>query len=522
LSDGNILVISPAQSGSALGFSIAILSPDRQRVLSQIVHSPAYSGVNPANNYNVYIGLFFTSATQFRVFFLTPDNSEQSQQRAVCYQAYTYNAGTFAVAVSGSVVLVNNFAATVSNRYNNHKQGARFVPIRAGTQDTALDMSTSTFVNFTGLTSALGTVEWTDPDEVSAGNEFGIVRYSAGTRKVVKFGVAASTDLPANVAALFVYANKVKLIAVCTYLILNPSTGAFSIVKFDSNYATAVFWTVAASSLVSGYFSSATNLSVVSDGLRYWVYSNNLSPIFSFCWDGTSQPYGQTFDTLVKIQDRPAFSRREKPCLMPQDVLIAAGWSVLSGSTFRSVFYSFNAQDFMPHASVPFGLCLNSAAQGQPIELNLIEGSKTEPNLGSFNTIGYRYHQGVLTQLKFVENHFKFETVNIASNQSATTGNMYTGYLQGLIQANLQIGSTSLGGNSVFTTSGKSKVLVTSTAGIDGENSVVIANPVLGIIRWTLSSSGVSGHGGYSVFQIEKPTLLAFTNNFTNMKEEGL
>lgn len=518
LQDGNWLLITPEWTfGGTLTVGFFVLSADFSSVLNSYTHDSTYS--SSQQQYHYFLGLYQTAANTFRLYFFTPNSSGTSELVTICYMAFTYSSAGKSISVSNTGAYVWAASAPIIPKMSSMSQGDRYVPFLTGTgnanyQSYVLDMLNGTLQQITGLTSALGDMTWLQFDQYTAGNEYGIVRYSGG-RKIYKASTAVLTDLPANVTSLFAN-NGVRMFAAGSYLI-NDSTGNLTLVKFDSSYATASFWSM-------GKVPSVTNAwqpSLVTDGLRYWVYLTNSAPICSFCWDGANAPYGFTIETEFKAQDRTALDFKGKPIINSSDVMLRlASFYANSSSQSRNAFYFFQCSEFMPHKQTPFGVCLTAAAQGAPIEVELLDGSEQSPASPSFNAIGYRHHQGVLTKLVLKDEQLNIKYGSVR-NETANASRLQSSIVASQAQDKASLRGVSLGGYSVVLTSPNSEAAVSCSNQISVDNRITLFCP-FGIFAYQISTDSSSDHGGGGLFRTHSPVLLCFSSNSASIFEGSL
>jgi len=520
LQDGNWLIVTGnVAAGGSVDLAFYIISADLSTILNRVQVGSLYSDSNSANH--EYIGLYQTAANTFRLYFLTPANNTTSDKTVLCYMAFTYSTGAKTVSVSSQGTYLWPVPTSyATSRASSISQGDRYVPFMIGVntsnyQHYVLDMLNGTLQQVTGLTGSLGSVEWLQFDHFSAGNEYGIVRYSGG-RKIYKGSTAALTDLPANVTAFF-NGTGVRLIASGTYLI-NDATGNLTLVKFDANYATASFWSIGKVPSVTSAFAP----SVMTDGLRYWVSIAQTAPICSFCWDGTNAPYGFTIETEFKSQDRSALTFRGKPLLTPSDILVWVA-SVFRDATgyYRHALYFFQSCEFMPHKQTPFGVCMTSAAQGSVVEIELLDGSEQAPAAPSFNAIGYRHHQGVLTKLvrKDEQLSVKVGTARNSATPAETTVGSAVFYYEA--QSKVAQRGVSVGAYPAVLSSPNSDIYSTSSNALSTNNECHVLSPI-GVFNYQISYDGSVGHAGGASFRTHSPVMLCFRSNGVTIFEGDL
>lgn len=520
LQDGNWLVVTGnIAAGGSVDLAFYIISSDFSTIFNRTQVGSLYSDSNSANH--EYIGLYQTAANTFRLYFLTPANNSTSDKTVLCYMAFTYSAGAKNVSVSSQGTYLWPVPTSyATSRAGSISQGDRYVPFMIGVntsnyQHYVLDMLNGTLQQVTGLTSSLGSMEWLQFDHFSAGNEFGIVRYSGG-RKIYKGSTAALTDLPANVTALF-NGTGVRLIAAGTYLI-NDTTGNLTLVKFDAAYSSASFWAVGKIPSVV----TANTPSVVTDGTRYWVSVGTTSPVCSFCWDGANAPHSFTIETEFKAQDRAALTFRGKPLIGPNDMLawVAAVFRDAS-SNYRHALYFFQPCEFMPHKQTPFGVCMTSAAQGSVVEIELMEGSEQAAAAPSFNAIGYRHHQGVLTKLVLKDEQLDVKTGAARGNTTPTETTVGPAIVYSEVAAKVGQRGVSAGNYAAVLSSPNSEIAGTCSNASSINNDVHLLSPI-GVFYYPISYDGSTGHTGGAFVRTHSPVMLCFRSNSTNLIEGAL
>lgn len=408
LSDGNWLlgVATPLDAGTSTGgFKLYVLPSQMDRVVSsstvELKQSATYN-----SQYSYAVGIREISSNVFRIYYLQALAAETSQ-KSLAFHTVTYNTGTKSLSsAAGSVVHTLGAGNFVGSNAIRHDFGQRYIPLSSSSENLlCLDMQNGTVTSY--ATPGAAGYPSTEFDESSAGNEWGVVRNSAGTPFLAKGGTSTTKSLPANLVSdgCFGAGWTIRMLEPRRFVAKRANAGVCTVklVAFDTTYDTATIWTLdsahpdTASSVIGAVFKRL-------DGL--YIMENNAVGPSQFYWDGASAPtqyrtHRKTFKNLGNIK---------AGCLQSNHKVMRSGFAETYNNTsstlYGTAFLCVNAAAFLPWAPAKIGKVLTNTAASGIAEVELYDNSRyvgDDLRTGAEAPVS----QMVMTQLPFDSKPYK-------------------------------------------------------------------------------------------------------------------